>query len=182
MKQDKRLNYKKLALAILGVSALALTGCQHMPFTKQNPAAQARLMNTMNQAPMGTVSFTPVSSGVLISGTITGLAPNSIHAIHVHENGNCADMGKAAGGHFNPMSHQHGHPNMTNSHAGELPNIMANSQGVATINFINPKISVTNGAANSVMNRGLIVHAKADDYQSQPAGNAGDRIACAVIR
>lgn len=183
--KNRTTSITSLATGLVGV--ILLTGCQHMPMTKHNsstqtPQAEATLSSTSTQQPMGKVAFRTVADGVLVAGTVTGLAPNSVHGIHLHENGDCSDMGKAAGGHFNPVQQQHGNPMAASSHAGELPNITADAAGVASINFVNPKISLTSGASNSILNRTLVVHANADDYQSQPAGNSGDRIACAIIQ
>ncbi|WP_394261334.1 superoxide dismutase family protein [Moraxella boevrei] len=120
-------------------------------------------------------------NGVQVRGEITGLIPHHTYAIHIHEKGLCSDNGKDSGGHFNPHDAKHGHPDATDSHAGDMPNITADANGVAVLNFANQKISTNQTATDSVQKRAVVIHANADDYVSQPAGNAGDRVICGVI-
>lgn len=169
-------------MAVLALVASTMTACSTLPMATHDTQVRVQLTNTQTQAFMGNVLLRSMKDGVLITGTVTGLAPNSVHGFHIHEKGSCADAGKAAGGHFNPSAGVHGHPSSPNSHAGDMPNITANSKGIAKINYLNTKVSLTPGTANNVHQRSLILHAKADDYQSQPAGNSGDRIACAIIQ
>jgi Cu-Zn family superoxide dismutase len=133
-----------------------------------------------NEKVMGVVKFTDTGAGVKVVADIEGLEPNSEHGFHVHEFGDCSDMEKAmsAGGHYNPEKHQHGKPGDPNSHVGDMGNIKADASGKA-------HIELTLGAAtvsgkNALLGRGVILHAKADDF-SQPVGNAGGRIGCGVI-
>jgi Cu-Zn family superoxide dismutase len=135
---------------------------------------------TGNEKVMGVVKFTDTGAGVKVVADIEGLEPNSEHGFHVHEFGDCSDMEKAmsAGGHYNPEKHQHGKPGDPNSHVGDMGNIKADASGKA-------HVEMTLGAAtvsgkNALLGRGVIVHAKADDF-SQPVGNAGGRIGCGVI-
>lgn len=169
--------------SLLALSIVGLTGCQSNPVTHLTvqPEAQASLTSTANNMAMGNIRFSPASNGVRVYGTVSGLEANSVHAIHIHEKPDCGNMGEAAGGHFNPMKTLHGNPIDMNSHSGELPNITANANGVATLDFVNPRISLATDAPQSVYNHAIIVHAKADDYHSQPSGNAGGRIACGII-
>lgn len=178
---------KLLATSAVLASAIALTACQTTP-NKQDlpaeiqPALKAQIQTVdVSKAHLGKVYLRPVQGGVQVFGKLTGLNPGSTYAIHIHENGTCASKGKDAGGHFNPLDKQHGHPSTPESHAGDLPNLTADANGVASINFIREDISVDPRVANTVYNRAFIIHAGADDYVSQPAGNAGDRMACGVI-
>ena len=168
-------------------SAIALTACQTTP-NKQDlpaeiqPALKAQIQTVdVSKAHLGKMYLRPVQGGVQVFGKLTGLNPGSTYAIHIHENGTCASKGKDAGGHFNPLNKQHAHPSTPESHAGDLPNLTADANGVASINFVREDISVDPRVANTVYNRAFIIHAGADDYVSQPAGNAGDRMACGVI-
>jgi Cu-Zn family superoxide dismutase len=126
------------------------------------------------------VHFTDTGSGVKVSAHITGLEPNSEHAFHIHEFGDCTDMEKAmsAGGHFNPEKHQHGKPGDPNAHPGDMGNVKADATGMAMAEVTLPAASLT--GKNAILGRGVILHEKADDF-SQPVGNAGGRIACGVI-
>lgn len=178
---------KLLATSAVLASAIALTACQTTP-NKQDlpaeiqPALKAQIQTVdVSKAHLGKVYLRPVQGGVQVFGKLTGLNPGSTYAIHIHENGTCASKGKDASGHFNPLDKQHGHPSTPESHAGDLPNLTADANGVASINFVREDISVDPRVANTVYNRAFIIHAGADDYVSQPAGNAGDRMACGVI-
>ena len=132
---------------------------------------------------MGVVHFTPDGADkVKVVADITGLEPNSQHAFHIHEFGDCTDpAGKSAGGHFNPDKHEHGKPTdpADKRHPGDMGNIQADASGKAHLELTLDGISI-NGEKAAILGRGIIIHAKADDF-SQPVGNAGDRIACGVI-
>ena len=128
----------------------------------------------------GTVNFTQEPEGVRVLGTIEGLSPG-LHGVHIHEKGDCsASDGSSAGSHFNPGHAVHGGPNSTQHHLGDFGNLEANGSGVAKISYFFTRLSLHGD--NSIIGRGLIVHANPDDLQSQPAGNAGGRIGCAVIQ
>ena len=127
----------------------------------------------------GIITFTQSDGYVEIKGEITGLTPGE-HAFHVHEFGDCSSPdGKSAGAHFNPDDKPHGGPEDTERHVGDLGNLKADDSGKAEVNIQDKVIKL--GGPHSIIGRSLIVHAKPDDLKSQPAGNAGDRIACAVI-
>lgn len=127
----------------------------------------------------GKVTFTQTPKGVLVEGTIEGLTPG-LHGFHVHEFGDCSsDDAMSAGGHFNPTNQPHAGPHADKRHVGDLGNIEANDKGVAKIDLVDT--AITFSGATSIIGRGLIVHAKADDLKSAPAGAAGDRVACGVI-
>ena len=129
----------------------------------------------------GTVTFTALEHGVRVSGEVRGLVPGSEHGFHIHEKGDCGDNGNASGGHFNPTGGTHGKFAAAGSHAGELPSLRADANGMARFSVEDHAISLTPGAANSVVGRALVVHRDPDDFTTQPAGNSGPRIACAVI-
>ena len=105
-----------------------------------------------------------------------------LKGIHIHEKGDCsAPDGASAGLHFNPGGKAHGGTSGTERHGGDLGNLEADSYGDATINVDVEGISAAAGGANSVVGRGLIVHADPDDFKTQPTGNSGKRLACGVI-
>ncbi len=127
----------------------------------------------------GTIWFTQQGDEVEIKGEIMGLTPG-MHAFHVHEFGDCsAPDATSAGPHFNPDNKPHGSPHTGERHVGDLGNIKADESGKATIQIRDREVKL-NGP-HSVLGRSLIVHADPDDLKSQPAGNAGARIACGVI-
>lgn len=130
---------------------------------------------------MGKVTFTPLEHGVRIAGEVHGLVPGTEHGFHIHEMGSCANNGDAAGGHFNPAGGTHGKFAAPGSHAGDLPSLVADAGGAARFSFDDHMLSMTEGAANNVIGRALVLHRDRDDFTTQPAGNSGPRIACGVI-
>ena len=132
---------------------------------------------------VGTVDLTQTPHGVLLKLAVKGL-PAGEHAFHVHAVGKCEPPFTTAGGHFNPASKKHGMEAAEGAHAGDMPNLHVPASGELVIEIANPAISLVKGQPNSVFDAdgsALVIHAKADDYKSDPAGNAGDRIACGVI-
>ncbi|PLC06750.1 superoxide dismutase family protein [Variovorax sp. RO1] len=129
----------------------------------------------------GSVTLTALDHGVRVSGEVRGLAPGSEHGFHIHEKGDCGNNGNASGGHFNPAGGTHGKFSAPGSHAGELPSLVADASGVARFSVENHAISLKDGAANNVRGRALVVHRDRDDFTTQPAGNAGPRVLCAVV-
>ena len=125
----------------------------------------------------------PMADGyVHITGQVTGLEAGGEHGFHVHEFGDCsAADGTSAGGHFNPDASDHGRAGQGEHHVGDSDNLMANDEGVAEVDRQLHGATIGDGAATDIVGKGVIVHAGADDYVSQPTGDAGDRLACGVI-
>ncbi len=127
----------------------------------------------------GTVRFTATPEGVHVVADINGLTPGA-HGFHVHEKG---DLSKpdltSAGGHFNPEGHHHADRTDKERHVGDLGNLQAGPDGHASADFIDPVLQLT--GEHSIIGRSVIVHGKADDLKSQPAGDAGPRVAGGVI-
>jgi len=173
----KALAASRLAFA---AAALALAGCQSVP--ADSPRATASLQPTKGNQTSGTVTFVQAGSKVRVHAVVTGLKPGQEHGFHVHEAGDCSSGdGMSAKGHFNPHGKPHGHHGTLERHAGDMPNLRADANGRVDATFELDVVSVTPGAA-SIVGRGLIVHVQPDDYRSQPVGNAGARMACAVIQ
>jgi Cu-Zn family superoxide dismutase len=129
----------------------------------------------------GIIIFQDTAGGLKVNAMLAGV-PAGLHAFHIHEFGSCADLGKAAGGHFNPMSAPHGQvlkDGLEHAHAGDLGNIKVGKDGKATLEVVVPGISLAAGPY-TVGGRAVILHEKADDF-SQPLGNAGGRIGCGLI-
>jgi superoxide dismutase, Cu-Zn family len=133
-------------------------------------------------AEVGKATLTTTPSGVLISLDLTAL-PAGEHAFHIHAVGKCEPPKfESAGPHFNPDSTKHGLMNPEGPHAGDMPNLHVPEGGKLKIEVLNP--TVTLGAEAALLDAdgsAIVVHAGADDYKTDPAGNAGDRIACGVI-
>jgi Cu-Zn family superoxide dismutase len=169
------------SIALAAAAAGLLAGCASM---SGGAGAVADLAPTAAITPnptVGKVTFTPLEHGLRVAGEVRGLPPNTEHGFHIHEKGDCGDNGNASGGHFNPAGGVHGKFAAPGSHAGELPSLMADASGVARFRVDVHSISLTDGAANNVIGRALVVHRDRDDFTTQPAGNSGPRIACAVI-
>ena len=153
-------------------------------FGQTPPQATATLVNAAG-AEVGRATIVPTVRGtaVLINATLTTLPPGT-HAIHIHAVGKCDPPDfTTAGGHFNPGGKHHGKDNPDGAHAGDLPNFEANAKGEATISYTVPGVTLGDGP-DSLFHPGgtaLVIHAAADDYKTDPAGNAGARIACGVI-
>ncbi len=129
----------------------------------------------------GTVKLEDTGSGLKLGAELNGVPPGP-HAFHIHEFGSCADSGKAAGSHYNPMAAPHGQvlkDGIQHSHAGDLGNVTADKDGKASIEAVIPGVTLT-GGAYAVAGRAVILHEKVDDF-SQPVGNAGGRIGCGPI-
>ena len=128
----------------------------------------------------GTVTFTEVADGVQVNAELTGLTPGN-HGFHVHEFGDCsAADASSASGHFNPTNKPHDGPDAVERHVGDMGNVEADASGKARLEYLDHHISLTSDQT-SVIGRSVVVHAKADDLKSQPAGDSGARIACGVI-
>jgi len=141
-------------------------------------------MKALDGSAVGTIDFAQSNHGVLITFDLHGLSPGA-HAIHIHTSGNCDAKVKftSAGPHFSPDPKMHGFLMKGGPHPGDLPNQWAAADGTLHASTATNTLSLGNGK-KSIFDRdgaSLIVHAKADDYVSQPAGNSGDRVACGVI-
>jgi Cu-Zn family superoxide dismutase len=193
---------KLIPLAAAAVLGLAVVGCDHnrsdtsadgaRPMQAQaaadktavaniRPAEQASTQPSMGKA-TGTVTFTQVGDDkVKVVIDLQGLPPGK-HGFHIHEKGDlsAADL-SSAGGHFNPGHHHHAGPDSPKRHAGDLGNIKADANGEVKKEMTIGGISVGTGAANDIVGKSVIVHGKADDLKTDPAGNAGPRIAGGVI-
>ncbi len=153
--------------------------------TLASPPANSAASPTATPAstPNGTLQLAATSDGVQITGTVMGLAPNSEHGFHLHQIGDCSSPDfKSAGDHFNPAGVAHGAPTADPHHLGDIPNLKADAQGTAPVNVAIAGATLRDGGPNDLVGKAAIVHAKPDDYTTQPAGDSGDRIACGVVR
>jgi Cu-Zn family superoxide dismutase len=133
------------------------------------------------RAPIATEAADSAAGKTFIRADINGLPPNSRFGFHIHEKPDCTGDGSGAGGHFNPQGKPHARYDSAERHAGDLPNLESDGEGVAVFAFTSELLTVAPGP-NSVVGRSIIIHASPDDFRSQPAGNSGARIACGVIK
>jgi Cu-Zn family superoxide dismutase len=161
---------------ILIVSAAALASCATPD--ELGPAGDGPVIPLVSGAgaTVGGVQAEQRPGGTYIRVAVEGLPPGD-HGLHLHAVGRCDGPAfQSAGAHWNPAGLKHGHLNAAGPHAGDLPNLTVSTNGRGAINFL-----ATGGALDDADGTSLVVHAKADDYKTDPSGNSGDRIACAVI-
>lgn len=168
----------KLAMGSIAVAALVV-GCATMEPSRNE--AVADLAPTAGNAAKGTVTFTQKDGTVLVVAKVSGLTPGN-HGFHVHEKGDCsAADAMSAGGHFNPMGKPHAHPSVSERHTGDMPMLVAEASGNATLTSELTLMRVGSGA-NDIVGKAVIVHKDPDDFTTQPTGNSGARVACGIIR
>lgn len=167
----------------LAALCLGLIGASAAGFAQDPQQAAATFFSPQGQE-IGSAVLTQTTSGVLIEIDVSTVA-EGLHGFHIHETGACdaADGFKSAGGHFEPARHQHGYLAGHGTHAGDMPNQFVGADGKLQAHVLNPNVTLTDGPASlfDVDGSAIVIHADPDDYRSQPTGNAGDRIACAVI-
>jgi superoxide dismutase, Cu-Zn family len=168
-----------ICLTVLGLRTSAAApekSEQGTPVTK----ALAQLIPTTKTASTvkGVVTFTKTSSGMHVQGEITGLTPGE-HGFHVHEFGVWNEDGMLSGGHFNPTKAPHSSHSSEKRHVGDMGNIKADESGKAVVDLDDDQMTFE--GPTSILGRGLVVHAKADDLKTQPSGDAGGRLAVAII-
>jgi Cu-Zn family superoxide dismutase len=133
-------------------------------------------------ASIGTATLSPAKGGVSIALDLKNLAPGD-HAFHIHQVAKCEPPFATAGPHFNPGTKKHGLENPDGSHAGDMRNITIAADGTVKVAVVNTQVTLGDGPTSVFANGGtsLVIHAKPDDMKTDPAGNAGERIACGVI-
>ena len=163
-----------MRLLLLTAAISSLAACETTDDWGGYEGTPVTLVNSAG-ASVGTVEMQPRSGGTYIRVEVQGLAPGE-HGLHLHAVGRCEGPAfQSAGGHWNPAGKQHGHLNPIGAHLGDLPNLTVSANGHGRLVFLaNSQVGDADGTS-------LVVHAKPDDYRTDPSGNSGDRIACAVL-
>jgi Cu-Zn family superoxide dismutase len=169
-----------LAVALAAAATATLSGRQAA--RPAEAAAAAKIEAKSGSAVAGEATFSASAGKVTMRVTVTGLPPGT-HAMHLHEKGDCSDPeAKAAGAHWNPSNEAHGRWGHGAFHHGDIGNLEANAKGEATLTFTTDLWTIGGPASSDIVGRSVIVHEKADDFQTQPTGNAGGRVGCGVIQ
>jgi Cu-Zn family superoxide dismutase len=177
----RRIGFMRTCRLAISIAAACLAGTVANAQTMKSASA---ILKDTDGNKVGTVALHQArDNGVWLSASFDKLPPGP-HAFHIHETGKCEGDFKSAGAHFAPEGNKHGVLAEGGPHAGDMPNIHVPDSGRANIEVFVDRVTLEKGAKNSLFDEdgsAVVVHAGVDDYKSQPAGDAGDRIACGVV-
>ena len=171
-----------LPLALLSSACAASSTSVGARGSANAPMAHAKLLAGDGTA-RGEATVTEAADGLHVVVKGQGLTPG-MHAVHIHTTGSCTPPDfTSAGGHWNPTGHKHGKDNPEGMHMGDMPNMIAGADGSGEMEYVIPGGTLKNGATPLFDADGaaVVIHAQADDNKSDPAGNAGGRVACGVL-
>ncbi len=171
------------ALPLLGaMSACATTSTDAASGQAAAPVARGKFVAGDGTA-RGQAVVTQAADGLHVVVKAQGVPPGD-HAVHIHMTGTCTGPDfTSAGGHWNPAGHKHGKDNPAGMHMGDMPNMLVGTDGTGEMEYVVPRGTISEGATPLLDADGaaVVIHAQADDYKTDPTGNAGGRIACAVL-
>lgn len=171
------------SLAVLAALSVGIYSCTSMK--SSNKQARAAISATKAATPgNGTITFVQESDGEVEMELKLDFPSkaNQTVAVHIHEHGDCGNEGNDAHGHWNPTKSNHGKWGEGQFHLGDIGNVQLDASGKGEIELETRLWSVGTGATNDVIGKAIMVHDKADDFTTQPTGNAGGRIGCGVIQ
>ena len=181
---------KRKALVLLALGSMAIASLLQLPFSTTANAEEltaTAVLTSSSGESIGTATFVEGANGiVLVTVTARNLAPGA-HGLHIHAVGRCDEPDfTSAGAHFNPYNRVHGFRSSEGAHAGDLPNLMVGQDGRGTLVFADTVINrfTLRGGPGSILDAdgsALIIHAGPDDEITDPTGNSGARVACALI-
>jgi len=168
-------------LSTAALSLAAITASVTPAMAAEAATGKATFLGTKGED-VGTAALKGTPGGVFINVEIKGLPANQWVAFHVHETGSCDyhTGHDSAGGHFNPAKAEHGYDAAKGPHAGDMPNQYVGADGVLHAQVFNSLVKLDK-SETGILGRALMIHAGKDDYKTQPTGDAGKRLACAVI-
>lgn len=168
-------------LFLAAAAGLTLTGCEAIGDIPTADVASAQLRNASGEQ-LGTARLYEAGGELRMAAAVSGIGQGE-HGFHLHTTGRCdAPDFQSAGGHLNPMGREHGTQNPDGSHLGDLPNLRANVAGAATITAtVSDDVPGALAAIFDGDGTAVMIHAGPDDYRSDPAGDAGSRVACGVL-
>jgi Cu-Zn family superoxide dismutase len=170
---------KRLYGLVVGAIAIGMTACSTIG--EKKPAVVAVLESRSGSTVTGTATVFSSPQGPRMHIELAGLSPGSEHGMHVHDKGDCsAPDAMSAGGHFNPDGAAHGRADLGPHHLGDLGSVVADSQGRVSADVTLTELTATEGP-RGLIGHSLVVHRDRDDFVTQPAGNAGPRVACGVF-
>lgn len=172
----------KKFLLILVLAVAIVFSCKTNSNSADSKKVSLTLESKSNSKVTGTATFIEKNGSVTFTANISGLNPG-VHAIHIHEKSDCsAADATSAGGHWNPTFKKHGKWGVGEYHKGDIGNFTADANGNGTITLKTDEWCIGCGdASKDILGKGLIVHQGADDFTTQPTGNAGARLACSAI-
>ena len=173
----------RINFLLIGLSILTALGCSDdNESDAPTKTASATLTATTGNTAAGSVTFTNNGARTQLTASISGAPASAMLGFHIHMNAACGADGMEAGGHWNPQTVDHGQWSSSPHHLGDLGNLLTDAGGAATFDLSTDAWSIGSGTPDDVVNHAVVVHAMADDFTTQPTGNAGGRIACGVIQ
>jgi len=192
------LSFKNLCAAMLIFSSFSVVSCGNNATETTGEDSATTTTTTENAAGFAEAVLSGTNPDTTVTGsarfdeadgkvkmTLTLIAPkmaNKNVAVHIHEHGDCGDMGKDAHGHWNPTNAKHGKWGSDNFHHGDIGNVKLDGDGKGTTELETDLWTLGGDSATNILDKAIIVHGGEDDFTSQPAGNAGSRIGCGVIK